>query len=229
MSLINVRDEYNERENDMFNIISLINSLEEERLRLQSEESNQDHDLIEKRINILKSALHLMSYNLVESVARGCIEGIYDHISDNNVNYSSLKEKIQINILDRCIKDNENGKAFFSKVGGEISDKIIQASLNLRKEFNGNVSKEVINKISKAYDITLTNSPECRNGIDLDTLKDIRNELAHGVTSFSNKGRNDSIEEVIRRINHINQYLLLIITCTEEYITRNGYLSIQRV
>lgn len=227
MSLNNVRDEYTERQIDIQEIISLVESLEFQRTNPASNSTEEDINSIERKIDILKSTLHLMSYNLVENTARGCIEGIYDHINDNNINYGALKEKIQVKILHRCIMDNENGEMLFRKVGGEISNRIIQASLNLRKEFNGNVSKEIISKISKAYEIPITNAPECRNGIDLDTLKDIRNDLAHGSFSFSKKGRIDSIQEVIRRIEYINQFILLLITCTEEYITMNGYLSIR--
>lgn len=227
MSLVNLREEFRDREEDMDEIISIMSEINIKKEALNYATSLAEFNILDRRVNILKSSLHLIAYNQVENVARGCIESIYDHIKDNGVTYGVLKEKIQIKILHRCVKDNENGNILFRKIGRDISDKIIQASLNVRKEFNGNVSKDIINKIANAYGINIINAPECRNGIDLDTLKDIRNELAHGSIGFSRKGQNDSVDEVIRRVKHINQYLLLLIGCTEEYITQNGYLSAQ--
>ncbi|HDS9030847.1 TPA: hypothetical protein QH776_003606, partial [Escherichia coli] len=113
------------------------------------------------------------------------------------------------------------------KIGTDISKRIISASLNIRKEFNGNVCKPVLHKITQAYGITIANSPECRNGIDLDLLKDIRNELAHGSTSFSKKGQIDPLEEVKSRAERVDLYLRLLINSTEDYIISNGYLSPQ--
>lgn len=227
MSLTDLRDEYEERARDIEELLSLASLLDSQIANFDPE--NQQDEILSTnlRVNILKSSAHMMLYNQVENTARGCIESIYDHLQDNDVNYSSLREKFQINILHRIISDNENGKSLYTKIGKDISKKIISASLNIRKEFNGNVCKPVLYKITQAYGITIADSPECRNGVDLDLLKDIRNELAHGSTSFSKKGQIDPLEEVIHRSNRIDLYLRLLINSTEDYIASNGYLSAQ--
>lgn len=227
MSLVDLREEYEERASDISEIISLASNIYEECATL---DLNTQQDLIsclETRVNILKSSLHMMLYNQVENTARGCIESIYDHLQDSDVNYSSLKEKFQISILHRIISDNETGKSLYHKIGNDISKKIISASMNIRKEFNGNVCKPVLHKITQAYGIQIATSPECRNGADLDLLKDIRNELAHGSTSFSKKGQIDPLGEVISRAHRVDIYLRLLINATEEYIATSGYLSAQ--
>ncbi|CUY45445.1 Uncharacterised protein [Serratia marcescens] len=229
MSLTDLRDEYEERANDIAEMLSLASSLEENINQLDAQLEAEQIESFNTRINILKSSIHMMLYNQVENTARGCIESIYDHLQDSEVNYASLKEKFQINILHRIISDNETGKSLYQKIGTDISKKIISASLNIRKEFNGNVCKPVLHKITQAYGITVENSPECRNGVDLDLLKDIRNELAHGSTSFSKKGQIDPLQEVIERSQRIDIYLRLLITSTEEYIATSGYLSAQYV
>ncbi|HCR2977768.1 TPA: hypothetical protein ON189_002910 [Serratia marcescens] len=229
MSLTDLRDEYEERANDIAEMLSLASSLEDNINQLDAQLEAEKIESFNTRINILKSSIHMMLYNQVENTARGCIESIYDHLQDSEVNYASLKEKFQINILHRIISDNETGKSLYQKIGTDISKKIISASLNIRKEFNGNVCKPVLHKITQAYGITVENSPECRNGVDLDLLKDIRNELAHGSTSFSKKGQIDPLQEVIERSQRIDIYLRLLITSTEEYIATSGYLSAQYV
>lgn len=227
MSLIDLREEYEERASDIMEIISLASAIYEESERLDQNAQQGLVSRLETRVNILKSSIHMMLYNQVENTARGCIESIYDHLQDSEVNYSSLKDKFQISILHRIISDNETGKSLYQKIGSDISKKIISASMNIRKEFNGNVCKPVLHKITQAYGIQIATSPECRNGADLDLLKDIRNELAHGSTSFSKKGQLDSLEEVISRAQRIDIYLRLLISSTEEYIATSGYLSAQ--
>ncbi|HGL4164806.1 MAE_28990/MAE_18760 family HEPN-like nuclease [Citrobacter koseri] len=228
MSLIDLREEYEERASDITEMLSLANSIEATRSHLDATSQQDAISSIDTKVNILKSSVHMMLYNQVENTARGCIEAIYDHLQDSAISYSSLKDKFQINILHRIVNDNESGKSLYRKIGNDISRKIISASINIRKEFNGNVCKTVLYKITQDYGITVANSPECRNGVELDLLKDIRNELAHGSTSFSRKGQDDPLEEVIQRSNRIDIYLRLLISSTEEYIARSGYLSAQR-
>uniref|UniRef100_UPI00352B548B MAE_28990/MAE_18760 family HEPN-like nuclease n=1 Tax=Klebsiella quasipneumoniae TaxID=1463165 RepID=UPI00352B548B len=227
MSLIDLRDEYEERASDIGEIISLALAISEQSESLDQNTQQSLASCLETRVNILKSSLHMMLYNQVENTARGCIESIYDHLQDSEVSYSSLKDKFQISILHRIISDNETGKSLYQKIGSDISKKIISASMNIRKEFNGNVCKPVLHKITQAYGIQIATSPECRNGADLDLLKDIRNDLAHGSTSFSRKGQLDPLREVISRAQRIDIYLRLLISSTEEYIATSGYLSAQ--
>ncbi len=227
MSLADLRDEYEERANDIAELLSLASSLEDEINQLDPQLQTEQINSFSTRVNILKSSAHMMLYNQVENTARGCIESIYDHLQDSEVSYTSLRDKFQINILHRIISDNETGKSLYQKIGADISKKIISASMNIRKEFNGNVCKPVLHKITQAYGIQVENSPECRNGIDLDLLKDIRNELAHGSTSFSKKGQIDPLQEVIERSQRIDIYLRLLISSTEDYIATSGYLAAQ--
>lgn len=227
MSMTDLRDEYEEREQDIGEMLYLARTLYKKNEELDKTTEQEIYQRTIQQINIIKSSLHMIMYNQVENTARGCIESIYDHLKDANVSYASLKEKIQVKILHRIISDNDTGVSLHKKIGCDISSKIIVASLNIRKEFNGNVSKDILSKITKAYGINLVNSPECHNGVDLDLLKDIRNELAHGSTSFSKKGQLISLEEVEKRAQRIDIYLKLLISSTEDYIATSSYLAEQ--
>jgi hypothetical protein len=227
MALLDLIEEFDERANDISEMVELSNKLDEEINSLDAVVDSDKISSINIQVNIIKSTIHMMLYNQIENTARGCIEAIYDHLHDSGIAYSSLREKFQISILHRIVSDNETGKSLYQKIGGDVSKKIIKASLNIRKEFNGNICKPVIHKITQAYGITVADSPECRNGTDLDIIKEIRNELAHGSKSFSKKGQIDPLEEVSKRAHRIDIYLRLLITSTEDYITSCGYLSNQ--
>ena len=139
MSLIDLRDEYEERASDIGEIISLALAISEQSESLDQNTQQSLASCLETRVNILKSSLHMMLYNQVENTARGCIESIYDHLQDSEVSYSSLKDKFQISILHRIISDNETGKSLYQKIGSDISKKIISASMNIREGANKQV------------------------------------------------------------------------------------------
>lgn len=69
----------------------LASSLEAQTQQLDQQTHKDEIESNTLRVNILKSSVHMMLYNQVENTARGCIESIYDHLQDNEVNYASLR------------------------------------------------------------------------------------------------------------------------------------------
>ncbi|HDS9031886.1 TPA: hypothetical protein QH776_004731, partial [Escherichia coli] len=86
MSLIDLRDEYEERARDIMELLSLASSIEIQTQQLDPQAHQDEIESNILRVNILKSSVHMMLYNQVENTARGCIESIYDHLQDNEVN-----------------------------------------------------------------------------------------------------------------------------------------------
>ncbi|KAA8997653.1 hypothetical protein FJU30_17955 [Affinibrenneria salicis] len=230
MQLSDLREDFDERVHDIDEVISLIEMLGIAFSKMKREDTSIEEDVLslQRKIDILKSTLHMLSYNLVECVTRGCIEAIYDHMHDNNVGYHDLIANLQKKTLNRIVIDYSNKiERLHMKIGGDILKKVISASFNVRKEFNGNITKSTIGDIKKRYGITIPDAPECRNGVDLDTLKDIRNDLAHGNTEFSKQGAKDPVNDVLARVKNVNEYMKLLITATEDYLINQGYLNSQ--
>ncbi|HBQ5896814.1 TPA: hypothetical protein L7619_003640, partial [Klebsiella variicola subsp. variicola] len=71
MSLIDLRDEYEERASDIGEIISLALAISEQSESLDQNTQQSLASCLETRVNILKSSLHMMLYNQVENTARG--------------------------------------------------------------------------------------------------------------------------------------------------------------
>ncbi|WP_273804302.1 MAE_28990/MAE_18760 family HEPN-like nuclease [Providencia rettgeri] len=230
MALSDLRDDFNERIDDINETIAMAEELEASYIQMKNNSLSIEDDLLSftRKIDILKSTLHMLSYNLVECTTRGCIEAIYDHMKDSNICYNDLKLELQKKTLNRIVIDYPNDiERLHRRIGNNISQKLIEVSFNVRKEFNGNITKSTIGDIKKRYGIIMNDAPECRNGVDLDTLKDIRNDLAHGNTAFSKKGAIDTVNDVISRVKNINDFMLLFILATEEYLANQGYLSSQ--
>ena len=73
MSLIDLRDEYEERASDIGEIISLALAISEQSESLDQNTQQSLASCLETRVNILKSSLHMMLYNQVENTARGVL------------------------------------------------------------------------------------------------------------------------------------------------------------
>lgn len=226
-----VREEFDKKQEDIDIIIELTKFLEKGNLLEISNSNAQEQGYTDKLpfddqlINVLKSVIYIMSYNQLEATARSCLESVYDHLDDNEIGYEKLKPCIQKEILTAVIKNHENGNAIHKCIGSDLEKKIPRASLNIKKVFNGNVCKDTFIKINKDYDLRVTPSRENRDGEDLDTLKNARNDLAHGNKSFSEYGATYSTNDFIESSKRVSAYISSAITAFDEYIEEEKYLS----
>ncbi|MCF6458731.1 MAE_28990/MAE_18760 family HEPN-like nuclease [Pseudoalteromonas sp. MMG024] len=220
-----VLDEYKDRQEDIDMLVSLISSLKEGNKLIVVDENNEaisEMQINEDLINILKSVIYVMCYNQVESTVRGCVETIYDHLEDTCTGYNELKVSIQKELLHSVLKIYETGGSLHKKVGNELELKLPKASFQIRRIFNGNVSKRTMNELTRVYGITITADPK-----DLNLLKEARNELAHGNASFSQYGRKDTVDDCVSISSRVSSYLSTMIHCFDEYIVNKYYLCSQ--
>lgn len=222
-----VHDEFYERQDDLELIIDLIQSLKDgSKIQVtKSDGTTSTLNYDDKLTNTLCSALFLLTYNQIESTMRGCLESLYDHFSDENVSYRTLKADIQKEILNGIVKNYENGEKLHDSVGSELELKSPSISLNIRKVFNGNIDTSKVLDIKKTYGINITQNPAHRNGCDISAFKTARNDLAHGNKSFSKLGAENSLPEVINMSERVALYLDTLIDAFNEYINNKDYYS----
>lgn len=65
-----------------------------------------------------------------------------------------------------------------------------------------------------------------QNGRDLVIIKEKRNKLAHGQFTFSEIGRDYTINELIGFKNNTKNYLDNVLSEIESYINYKGYFSV---
>ena len=222
-----VLEEFESRQDDIDRLIELAQFLDDAEIisKKDCDSGNEDQIEIDDRMkSIMNSLIQLASYNQIESTMRGCLESLYDNIDDRSVSYDKLTNCIQKNIIKSIINGGKSTESLHSNLGQEIAQKIPKSSLNIRKIFNGNVSKETITKIKKDYEIEIIAPLGTRDGVEITLLKDARNDLAHGNKSFSEHGRKYSLEEVINVCNRTNNYLRATISSFDDYIEQEKYL-----
>nr|ELR5046350.1 hypothetical protein [Providencia rettgeri] len=103
---------------------------------------------------------------------------------------------------------------------------ISQGTFNRKKLFSGNIDSKEINEKSKIYGFsTSTEYEHTKHGKQLSTVKQHRNDLAHGNFSFSEIGKNVSYQELENTSLEVIAYLDAIAKNIENYIQNDGYLD----
>ncbi|CAK3751229.1 putative MAE-28990/MAE-18760-like HEPN domain-containing protein [Vibrio crassostreae] len=218
------KENFENRLDDIDLIRALSEVIDNKLLAEKSTEAEITVTINEDTLNVLKSCIQMLTYNLVESSMRSCLEGVYDHIEDNGVGYNQLVANVQEEILSGFLKKFDTGALFRSEVKNDLNLLGPKASLAPKKVFNGNIDADKVHSIKKKYRLNLNPHRELRNGTDLDWLKDSRNELSHGNSSFSEHGRKDDLKRVLEQTDRVVGYVNTVITSFEDYMDTQSYL-----
>ncbi|MEM7713483.1 MAG: MAE_28990/MAE_18760 family HEPN-like nuclease, partial [Cyanobacteria bacterium P01_A01_bin.68] len=108
----------------------------------------------------------------------------------------------------------------------DISIHIVNTGFNKEKLFSGNIDGRVIKTIAQDYGFSYkTDARKTGDGSDLLTVKSNRNDLAHGIKSFAEVGREKSADELVKIKNKVVKYLKQILLNIEIYLSHKEYLN----
>lgn len=221
-------DVYNERINEIelyFNAIQQLYSTQN-----QFNENYEFHS--DDFLKMLKSNALLMIYNLVESSIIGGILEIYDDLRSNGYTYRDVRQEIQDiwfsfkfnQVYDKGAHYNSYRDKAIEIINSILNGEVIALDRKAT-DISGNLDAEKIRQICKRHGIAYTIDAECKGGIVLEDVKNKRNELAHGTTSFVECGRNYSIDDLIKIKDQTIKFLNCILNGMKQYYDSKRYLS----
>lgn len=176
-------------------------------------------------IKTLRANGFLLIYNLVESCMKRAIEEIYIGMRRDGVEYDSIKEGIRKEIIN-YLRSNKTGTEDFVSSINDIARDIIGHCFSAEALFSGNVDAKKIRDIAKRYGFsTRTNTTRTKSGEKLLTVKTRRNDLAHGVYSFQECGKDYTIQDMVEIKNEVTTYLEQILDNIESYIDNKEFLK----
>jgi hypothetical protein len=181
---------------------------------------------------ILKSNTLLMIYNLVESTIMGGILEIYGVVEREGYCYQDIREEIQRIWFEykfnEVYQKNTHHYAYQQKAK-DIVDSIINSDvikLDRRAIGNaGNLDFKIIRSICKNHGIKFSLSSEAKGGNKLYTVKNKRNNLAHGSQSFSECGGEYTLNDLNEIKNQTYIFLSDILSSMEDYYNNKLYLA----
>lgn len=177
---------------------------------------------------VLKANLLLMLYNIVEATISNAIDAIRTAIhNDKEADFDCLKNEIRVQII-KDLKKNISPENF-SNSSKVISNDIIKLSFNRMSISGGNIDKDIISDLSKVYGFNINNSnyKETGHGQSLYSIKEKRNDLAHGTYSFSEVGQIYSSKDLETNKNQTFKYLEFILNNIDDYLLNRGYKTLE--
>ena len=173
---------------------------------------------------IFKSSIMLMLYNEIEGTFSNILEGLFDYIIDQNIDFNLLHNKIQSIYLEyHCKKIGGNISKLKSFHNNQDLKNIDYLELNkYLKLYSGNLDARQIKDISKRIGITLDDAV---SGEKLLVVKNCRNKLAHGEVSFQEACRDFSEDDIKKIIVEVYAFLNMLISSYNNFISRQLIVS----
>lgn len=180
---------------------------------------------IDSELNkILKANGFILLYNLIEATIRNTIRAISDKINDEGVTYKDFSEKLKrlwVNYNFREVDKHTDRHEFISP----ILEKIITHQFLKFEEnsvsISGNIDAKKVRDIARRIGYK-----EPKNGKQLVTIKEKRNQLAHGDKTFAEIGRDVTVKELIEIKRDLTIFVEEVLNNVQEYIDKQGYKSL---
>jgi hypothetical protein len=236
-----VRDTYNERVSDIEAHFELIKNISDAigGGGAKFPVNNGQYTITIQQQKILFSSTYLQLYNLVESTVNQLLEAVGRHTKNGiNGDLTRLSDKIRDLYLKYMLPPDANLspkkrledaiKLLYQAVGIE------PVEITIPRGGGGSWDSKAIGKLSTRIGVELTLPATIKNKLHrhfrnekgpLQYIKDVRNALGHGDTSFADCGNGHSYTEFRALIDIVKEYLELLMDAYEQYINDQQYLA----
>jgi hypothetical protein len=187
-------------------------------------------------LHVLKASVFLYLYNLVESTVTACLRRVSEEIRDSDVLYGDLVEEWQRSWLQVMGQTDQplspaNRLTKMLEICGQVSN---GAVIDFQpKGAGGNLDDRTIEKLLTRYGITMTlpkpvltavKSPIVNDDGLLKLIKNRRNDLAHGLGSFSDCGKDVSVPDLRKWTGVVIRFLCVVVRTFEDYLSTRGFM-----
>lgn len=183
----------------------------------------------QKRLfKIMKANFLLMLYNLIESTITNGFQELYKAINDEGAAYTQMIHELQLLWAEYEVSEIYSPTTLrktYVKRMQEVADIVAnerKISMKVSKlDAEGNLDARKIKTICDHHGIRYTLSA---SGDSLNTIKTKRNNLSHGDLSFSECGRDFTIDDLHQMMNETFSFLSDILKGMKEYEMKKKYL-----
>ncbi|MFK5953280.1 MAG: MAE_28990/MAE_18760 family HEPN-like nuclease, partial [Desulfobacterium sp.] len=133
--------------------------------------------------------------------------------------------KLRKKILADC-KSNIGINILHNGTSKDIAKELLKVSMSEKKIFSGNIDNDLIITTALEYGFSSRTDPNrTKHGEKLRSIKDYRNDLAHGNLTFSEVGRSYDLNQLREYKDETIAYVEKIIENIDYYLRNQRYLN----
>lgn len=175
----------------------------------------------EELSKILKANGFILLYNLLEATVRNSIKAIGNVIESEGIKYQDFSENLKKLWINHSFKSVDAQRIKHETIGPILDQIVNNEFLRLEEDaisFSGNIDAQKIREIAKRIGYKAP-----KDGRELVTIKEKRNQLAHGEKTFCEIGRNFTVGELVRLKDAMTSYISEVLDNVQDYIDTKAY------
>jgi hypothetical protein len=177
-----------------------------------------------------RAAAFIMIYNCVEFAAREALVEIRSDIAAGAIQFVTLKdhwreEIVRAHFYDR-LQQGTNHVTFLKEIAKFMPGRVDWLRSTTELPFPGNIDNEEILRLVKRIGYHWRPPKKALGGVDLQLVRKMRNDLAHGLETFEAIGSRYSANDILQKFDRIKAFLSSFIRMLERYRTKQLYLAV---
>jgi MAE_28990/MAE_18760-like HEPN len=174
-----------------------------------------------ERLNVLRAGTFLVLYNLIESAARTSLRELHDTMVAERVEFGVLRRSIRREVIKGFKK---RAKPDIHQDMIDVTITLVSCALDAEDHFSGNVDAKRLRDIASVYGFSSnTDKRKTHGGSDLLTIKNIRNDLAHGHKTYDEVGRDYPFKLLLGIACFASGYVKALLDNIADYLDAGGF------
>jgi hypothetical protein len=209
-----------------FNFLRLI-VVEKANLRLGAT-NPKDRPFNPELTKILKANAFLLLYNLVESSVRDGLSRIYEAIAKERLTYELLRKELREVWVHNMVSPDpgraadKSTKRIVDLIEKILASELIVFDMKLML-LAGSLDAAKVRELAERYGFSHKTTAKAQGGSLLLVVKHERNNLAHGLKSFSECGRDLTYESLLDTKKQAVLFMRQILRNIDRYIEKKHY------
>lgn len=179
---------------------------------------------------VAKASAFLIAYNVVESAVRSGFSYLYDEISNECLTLNEIASVLRDVWLDtehRKLSPDSATPLSYRRKAVEMVQAVLDDEAakfdSTKLRISGNLDARKIRELYEKHGIPCWSHYSAKNGFELLNVKDQRNALAHGLKSFSECGRDYTVDDLIRISRQMEIFIKSVLRNLAKYIQDRRY------
>ncbi|WP_096085493.1 MAE_28990/MAE_18760 family HEPN-like nuclease [Agaribacterium haliotis] len=225
-------EDFNQRVSEIDSYLKVIALLSENCTRVvkTGQLRRRERQVDREALKVMRATVMLMLYNLVESSIRSSFSFLYEEINSSEKTLEDVTTKIQNEWIKQQFVNVEpisSNQVTYRDLTFKIINEVLRnEALHFDPEklpISGNIDARQVRKLAERHNIHNPIHYKAREGAELLTVKNQRNSLSHGNSTFTEVGNMYTVDDLQRIKKQVVTYLKSTLKNINRYADKTQY------